>query len=65
MTLVSVPLRRRLQALILKQAIEATENTEDTENTQVSRRITLHQNGASVKVRNLLLFLCDLCVLCG
>ena len=51
--------------LNLKKAIEATENTEDTEQARVSRKMTGHPNGDSVKVHNLLFFLCDLCVLCG
>ena len=42
----------------LKKAIEATENTEKA---RVSRKITGHPNGGSVKARNLLFFLCDLC----
>ncbi len=55
----------RSKLINLKKAIEATESTEYTENTRVSKRITPHQNSASLKVPNLLFFLCDLCVLCG
>ena len=54
-----------MRHIILKKAIEATENTEDTEQARVSRKMTGHPNGDSVKVHNLLFFLCDLCVLCG
>jgi len=54
-----------MAALNLKTLIQATELTENTEKETGFLVLPGHQKGESQFRENRLLFLCDLCVLCG